>query len=364
LRRRSRGWLAAALVLAVVVAAGVAMRSRLGGDAEPGDVAPTGQARDAVWLTRAEVLALPTEGPAWDALVEVATGDWDEPDLADQDSTNDTATLAGALYAVRLDDAAMRSRVELSLEDVPGTEEGSRSLALARNLPGYVIAADLIDYREPRFEAWLDTIRFKVFDDGRSLIATHEERPNNWGTHAGAARIAVDRYLGDTEDLARAAAVFKGYLGDRATYADFSYGDDLSWQADQAAPVGVNPPGATIDGHDVDGVLPEEARRIGTFQWPFPVGAKGSNYLWEGLQGATVQAELLSRAGYDAWNWQDRAVWRAVDWLYRVAQFPAEGDDTWQVWLVNRAYGSDLPATSPTRPGKNMAFTDWTHAQP
>ena len=31
-----------------------------------------------------------------------------------------------------------------------------------------------------------------------TLVSTHENRPNNWGTHAGAARAAVARYLGDS----------------------------------------------------------------------------------------------------------------------------------------------------------------------
>jgi hypothetical protein len=337
------------------------LRSRLlVGAASPG-AEPTLEARPGVWLSRDEVMALPTEGPAWDELVDVATGKWEQPDLADQNDTTDTDALAGALMAVRLGDAQMRKRVEAVLAAVPGSEDGARTLALARNLPSYVIAADLLDYHEPRFEAWLDTIRFKLFD-GRTLISTHDERPNNWGTHAGAARIAVDRFLGDEKDLAQAATTFKGFLGDREAYAGFEYDEDTSWQADPHQPVGINPPGATIDGHDVDGLLPEEARRVGSFVWPFPVGAKGSNYVWEALQGITVQAELLNRAGYDTWNWQDRAIFRAFHWLYDVAHFPAEGDDTWQVWLVNRAYGIDLPAISPTKPGKNMAFTDWTHA--
>ena len=46
--------------------------------------------------------------------------------------------------------------------------------------------------------------------------------PNNWGTHAGARRVAADLYLGDVTDLADAARVLQGCLGDRASYAGFS----------------------------------------------------------------------------------------------------------------------------------------------
>ena len=75
----------------------------------------------------------------------------------------------------------------------------------------------------------------------RTLVSTHEDRPNNWGTHAGAARAAIAAYLGDSAQLARTALVFRGYLGDRAAYAGFEFGD-LSWQCDPAAgPSGINP---------------------------------------------------------------------------------------------------------------------------
>ena len=46
-----------------------------------------------------------------------------------------------------------------------------------------------------------------------TLRGTHEQRPNNWGTHAGAARAAVALYLGDTAELSRTATVFRGWLG-------------------------------------------------------------------------------------------------------------------------------------------------------
>jgi len=83
--------------------------------------------------------------------------------------------------------------------------------------------------------------------------------------------------------------------------------------------------------------------------------------VWEALQGASVTAEVLDRQGLDAWEWQDRALLRAYSWLHRVVDYPAEGDDIWQSWLVNDAYGTNLPVEPDLRPGKNMGFTSWTH---
>ena len=197
----------------------------------------------------------------------------------------------------------------------------------------------------------------------RTLISTHEDRPNNWGTHAGASRIAAAYFLGDSTDVEAAAQVFHGYLGNRDIYIAFRYGG-LAWQADPRAPVGINPPGSTIDGYDVDGAQPEEMRRCGTGAFVWPPCRTG--YTWEALQGSIMQAELLTRLGYPAWEWESRAMLRAVEWLHRTTFDDGEpdlavGDDRWQPWLINYAYGTDFPAEPATQPGKNIGFTDWTH---
>ena len=119
----------------------------------------------------------------------------------------------------------------------------------------------------------------------------------------------------------------------------------------------MNPAGATRDGRSIDGVLPDDQRRGGGFSWPPP----RENYVYEALQGAIVQAVILARAGYDVFDWSDRALLRAYRWLDEQADYPAEGEDRWQMHLVNHYYGTTFPAAVPTTPGKNMAFTDWTH---
>jgi hypothetical protein len=149
--------------------------------------------------------------------------------------------------------------------------------------------------------------------------------------------------------------VFHGWLGNRSVYDGFNFGD-LSWQCDPDKPVGVNPAGCTRDGHSIDGVLPDDQRRGKDFTWPPPK----ENYVWEALQGAIVQAHLLHRAGYPAWEWEDRALLRAVNWLYYQANYAPEGDDRWQTWIINQAYNTKFPAPSPVTPGKGMGWTDWT----
>ena len=66
------------------------------------------------------------------------------------------------------------------------------------------------------------------------------------------------------------------------------------------------------------------------------------SYTWEALQGTVLQAELLSRNGYAAWDWQNRAILRAFSRIHALG-YPAAGDDRWQPWLVNTRYGRRSP---------------------
>ena len=314
---------------------------------------------DGIWLSRAEVAALPTEGPYWERVREEAQFAAEKPDLSDQEERTNVRVLAKALVAVRTGDEDMRYEVIDAVHQVVGTEKGARTLAVGRKLAAYVIAADLVRLppeEDARFRTWLrDLLGEKLH--GETLRSTNEERPNNWGIHAGASRAAVAAYLGDRAEMERTAQVFKGWLGDRSAYASFDYGE-RSWQADRDQPVGINPKGATRDGHSIDGVLPDDQRRAGSFTWPPP----HENYVYGALQGALAQAVILHRAGYDVWEWSDRALLRAFTWLQQEAAYPPTGDDTWQAPLVDAIYGTHFWDGTPTEPGKNVGWTDWTHA--
>ncbi len=310
-----------------------------------------------IWISNEEIAKLPTSGKAWEHLKSTADGSTGSPDVSDQDDDTNVKVMAKALVYARTGDESYRTDVINACMAAIGTERGGRTLALARELIGYVIAADLVGLpsdKDQQFRAWLrETLTENL--SGKTLVSTHEDRPNNWGTHAGGSRVAVARYLGDQTELERCAQVFKGWLGDRSSYSDFSYGD-LSWQADRSNPVGVNPAGAVKDGHSIDGALPDDMRRGGSFKWP--PGETG--YAWEGLQGALAQAEILHRAGYDAWNWENQALKRAAQFLDDIG-WQAGSDDTWQPWLINYRYGTNFPAKLPSTPGKNVGWTDWTH---
>jgi hypothetical protein len=324
-----------------------------------------------IWISTEEISRTLASGEAWEELKQAADDDLGTPDLSEGKNDHDVKTLAVALVYARIGGEGYRSKAAEAIMAAIGTEDGGETLELSRNLPSYVIAADLIDFKnydagnEEKFREWLSAVRTEDLSD-HCLISTHENRPNNWGTNAGAARIAIALYLDDRTDLERAAQVFKGWLGDRDTYRGFNYDDsDGSWQVDETNPVGINPAGALKKSFRIDGALPEEMRRGGKFHWP----PCQSIYPWGALQGALMQAELLHRAGYDAWEWSDRAMLRAARFLYDLDhELPNQGwwatdDDKWTVWLINYTYGTNFPTETKVRTGKNMGWTDWTHAR-
>ncbi len=341
----AQGWL-----VGLVGACGCAVAGLVVGEAS---------AAGRLWIDPVRLGSLPTAGPAWENVLSAAQEPTGAPNLSDMEDPTNVRVMAKALVYARTGEGRYREEVVRACLAAIGTERRGSTLALGRELAAYVIAADLVgglpEPQEQRFRTWLREVRREKLRGG-TLISTHERRPNNWGTMAGASRIAVAAYLGDTQDLARAAQVFRGWLGDRGAYAAFRYGT-LSWQADPKAPVGINPRGARRDGYSIDGVLPDDQRRSGPFRWPPP----HENYVYGALQGALVQAVLLHNAGYDVWEWGDRALLRAFQWLHAQAGFPAEGDDGWLPWVVNFHYGVRLPAPDPARPGKIAGWTDWTH---
>lgn len=319
----------------------------------------------------ADIDHLPTSGTAWNAL-KAGAGKLAVPNLKNQDDDADVYCLAASMVAARTADKALRDQTIHAIISAIGSEAGGRALAEGRNAVGVILSADFLELKDARFWSWVEGLLHEKMTGGpASLVATHEERPNNWGTHAGASRVAIDWALAKYGTAAqkqraivdghKAVAVWMGWFGDRASYSGFSYTSPFDWHADQTKKVGINPKGATRSGHSIDGVLPDDQRRAGGFAWPPPK----ENYVYEALQGATAAAQLLARApipGPKVWSWSDNALLRAFTWLHAQASYPAGGDDQWQPWIINQAYGTKFPAHSPAGHGKNVGWTDWTHA--
>src|SRR3989344_2387410 len=288
----SKGKILIVLAALAFIVVGFYLSKRVTVEKQESEAAPSG-----IWISQAEVQALPMSGSAWNGIKSAADSNCSTPDLANQDDAANVCVMAKALVFTRTGVARYRTDVTTALGSIinSGTYNG-RALALGRELIAYVIAADLIDLKtfnptmNGQFRAKITQLLTTSTSGGpTSLVDCHEDRPNNWGAHCGASRAAVYAYLGDTAGIARVAQVFKGWLGDQSSYTGFSYGD-LSWQCNASAPVGVNPQGCTKSGQNIDGVLPDDQRRCGSFSWP----PCQTGYNWEALQGALAQAMILS----------------------------------------------------------------------
>jgi len=325
------------------------------------------EAAVAIWMSPDEIAALPTSGAAWENLLDRANEPICSPVLNDLNDRCNTTVLAKALVYARTGESVYYDEVKSALIGVINSGRYSgRALPLARRLGAYVIAADLVDFRNnsPVLHGHLVNKLRQLRDTPTleggptSLVDCHEKRLNNWGTAAGFTRVCIDLYIDDQVDLLAAVDVWKGWLGDRTAWTAFDPGA-LDWQADPHNPVGINPKNAVILGYDVDGVLPDEQRDSGPFvPPPYPC----VNSVRGALQGALCAASILERQGFPMGEWSDRALMRAGVWFTRVANCPLVGDDQFESHLFNHLYPEiAVPITAGMQPGKLIGFTDWTH---
>lgn len=322
---------------------------------------------EGLWITASEIKSLPNSGSGWDNMKKTATSDLGTVALDNNDSRHDTAVLALAYYSIRNGDSNGISRVAQEISTVPSSPR-YRALEFCRNITSYIVAADVVNLQSinPTVDSnFRGFIRHWVFNDttlqghsGKGISGTAAKAPNNWGGMCRAAYVSTAIYLGDATALENVTKWHKGFLGDNVTYNGMVY-KDTNWHADSNNKKGINAKGATINGYSVDGVIPEDQRRTGEFEWPAPQG----EYPWEAMQGALVTDVMLQRAGKITTTYQDSAMLRAYNWLYSVNNNPAGDDDRWQMWVVNKVYGKNYPTTtgSGVTPGKLMGWTDWTH---
>lgn len=357
--RRARGARLTALVAALVAAlAAVALATEPQRERRQ----PAVELPSALGVDRDALRTLPTSGAPWRAVLEAADGNLGGVDLADQDSTAPGRAVAAALVHVRTGDERYRDKVVDQLEQVPDASlRRARTLSLGRQLAGWVLAADLVSYRDEDFVAFVDRVRTEdVGNHGRwrSLEATSRDTASNWGAWATASRIAASLYVGDADDVAEAARVLRGALGERDAYAGFTRTEDFdpTWVCgDLATWVPINPEGC---GGRSGALVEEASRSAGAYP---DLDDTGVDYAWEALGGFLLAADLLADNGYDdVHQWGDRALLRAARWLHANGGYPTRFSVTHYIpWQVERAYGAGLGPLEPAGLGRQYGFTDW-----
>lgn len=334
---------------------------------------------DALWLSTADIMALPMTGPAWEAAYNAAMSDWGIARLDYNDSKHDTFTYIGAVVSVARGDTVLRNKVIDGLKSAmqSGTNE---VLQLARGIQAYIIAASIIQYDDFAFRDWVAQMVVKSMrghSGGGNLLETAQLSANNWGGHARASLAAAAVYLNRVDWLDIVTEAHLEFIGAPVTTKRLDY-DATTWHAaledtsqfsavyDQLS--GINRKGSKRGNISISGVTPEDWRRGNYhFVWP-PV--LSNDYYWEAMQGFVVAAVILHRAGRVPITAGENAVERAMDMLFGTGEaaqnvphvvIPSAGDDTWIAHLVNSYTVSQYPTVEVSRPGKGMGYTCWTH---
>jgi hypothetical protein len=301
---------------------------------------PQSFAQIGIWTSSAELADIPMSGCAWDkVLAEADAVDPNQADVSNQDGQNNVGILACGIVYARNGVQTYKDKVITACEKlVQGGKPADRTLAWSRETGAYVMAADLVGYRTTAFEDWcLNMAEVYVASDGRTILEMFKARPNNWGGHGFGALCAIYAYLGNTTRLNEIRSHWI-LMVTGPKPAETTYGE-LWWQADEVNPVLINPQGAMKSGHNVDGIIPDDMRRGGSFK--FPPGH--TDYNWEHLQGTLSAARVLDRAGLSIYTVDNSALYRAAYALQvrlenAYGAWAAAGDDEWMMPYFDEAY--------------------------
>lgn len=339
----------------------------------PGPTSTPGSAQAGIWISQQEIMARPTTGSAWTALLTVAnSASVTGANIANQDSNHDGETLAAALVCARLNDAAMCTKARAAVVNAIDSENGARWLAVGRNLGAYAIAADILDLRTGNHgtqgtavQSWLERFYTRTLANNNQgqqepARASAWASGSNASAQEGFAYAALSAYLGRRDGLDWSWNGFRRYAGDRTSPQQMS-SNDLSWQFQPNDIVGIQDAGATKGGCRMDGAIGNDMSRGGTYSC-MPTFTQ---YPWVGLEGAVPAARILDRAGYPAFTIASNAILRTHEYLWDVRQ--RTGDAAWfdgtraneVIHLVNKKYGKNFIMNGPTGAGRTVGFTDW-----
>ena len=367
-----------------------------------------------IWISKEEIAKLPITGQAgcaqgsfcadaWNGIISKADSSWGTPDLTDYAGLGHSqAVWTGALAAARLSLESNRQadaqkyydKTINALNDILGTEapalpssgggKDDGSLALARQFPRYVIAADLLGITNwaPNYKGYKNFVdyilrtkfTFRVGDGGHSLAEGGGKCASNGCAMSQSARIAGAAYLKDQTQLNDAWLTFRRYSGDYTSSVtiEFSSAGD-AWYHNNSNKLAINPKGATCAGstYPADGVIPNDQGRGGNCPSNPNTTPGYTQYPWEGLQGAYGAAYMLYRLGYNLngknpFQINDQALLRAVQYQWYLQQkfggsWYDSGRAAWVKHLAWYFYGYKPVSYDPSDAGRNIGFTQWTH---
>ena len=197
------------------------------------------------------------------------------------------------------------------------------------------------------------------------------------------------------QHIERVWDAFRRYACDQSApdYEDIRIHEDSGWahyDPNSEEKCAVNPMNATkaVQGYPGFPDYPKEMRTDGAITNDMDRGCDPiwapcfTKYPWVGLEGFVPAAYILHRAGYPAFELENQAVFRSLDFLWWLDE--RTGEDDWFlrdgdkqdeiVFLVKAIYGkacnlvdgkdcmSEWTAEA-VGDGRTIGFTDWTHSQ-
>lgn len=306
-----------------------------------------------VLMNPAVILRTSNTGAAWTAIYTIAgTCTTATINFGELDNPGSRIAMAAAIQGIREDNR--HGWLELAfgmLQTGSGSqfsgdqsEEGDNKVtSWGRHMQSFVVAWDLVQRANTyittpivigaaatfTINQWIADMYDTIQDSqGKTIRQQAEERPQNIGSHSRASAAMLGVYFQNQKWVNHAAAHHAAWAGDNSLAAyqhlDFRAQDDW-YHIGQGPPYyGIIPSGMYYDSptntQTASGCQPEEARRNEgcygpNFHWDPPE----TDYLWEGLQGAVVAAQVFASHGYEtAWEWNAKALYRAMLWNFDI----------------------------------------------
>lgn len=339
--------------------------------------AATRAARDYALIRNSDLMAKPTSGAGWNFLKTQADSAWGTPDLLALNSTTQTKVLAAALVYARTGDVAYRDKVIAAVTKAPGTEDTSGVvLPFARNVFGYVVAADLVgmplDTVTDSGETWrsfLERARTEEFTGNTrwiSLEKTSGDSAANWNAYALSSHLAISVALGDEEAVARDVTIFRRFLGDTTSpwpaFAPTSghnwNGNGATWDMTPTLQRGINPerPGESRSG----AIILDASRHTSLPSVPCcTTDLAGRAYIEESLDALLAVTMVLAARGQDFTDFEDQAIRRAYDFLVRNGGPSGYSNGRYLALAINNLYGTGYPTSAGDSVARHLGYGAW-----
>lgn len=326
-----------------------------------------------IWTSAENLYGKSESCPAFTVLLVEAQKDTASPCIHNPEDPTPNRVLAKAIAYAKTGNPAYRQQVEQTLNTLvsmgytgcngnPAYEGGKKiTLSWARNLAGYVMAADLIGYQSAAFNTYLTDVSQnwvgeETYATGpKTMKQMFEARQDSWSKWAAASLSAVYRYLGNNAEMAnlRQHLLAKLYGPVPATVTEYGQTD---WYLASPAVVPdipeIMPVGAAktcpqnlgqvpLFQVDLNGLQPQEMKIGGACAFN-PVY---TNSPWDGIEGLVVAGRIFERAGIPIWQEGNKGLMRAGGALEERlgAQsdvWQASNDEAWALVFLDAAYGS------------------------